>query len=307
MKLAMRKYQDENDYWRIRQFLRDVMTANGLRMFSWTVQRLDYWRWHGLGNLQSCDPLKEIVFLWETPQGQIAAVLNPEESGDNFMHVHPAFKTTELESEMIAVAEERLSVTRNGKQKLHLWSDSQDARRQDILSGRGFVQTDYVESQWRRDLTEPLPAVSVADRYTVRALGGESELPARTWASWRGFHPNEPDSGYSGTEWYLNIQSCPLYRRDLDIVAVTGDVVAAFATLWFDDATRTVLVEPVATVPEHQRKGLARACITEGLRRAQKLGAVRAFVGGYEPGPDALYSSVLSPECDRYVSWKKEW
>lgn len=84
--------------------------------------------------------MKEIVFLWETSQGQIVAVLNPEESGDNFMHIHPAFKTKELEAEMIAVAEERLSVTHNGKQKLHLWSDSQDARRQDLLLTHGFVR-----------------------------------------------------------------------------------------------------------------------------------------------------------------------
>jgi hypothetical protein len=34
MKPIMRNYQDENDYWCIRQFLRDVMIANNLRMFT---------------------------------------------------------------------------------------------------------------------------------------------------------------------------------------------------------------------------------------------------------------------------------
>jgi hypothetical protein len=34
---------------------------------------------------------------------------------------------------------------------------------------------------------------------------------------------------------------------------------------------------------------------------------VRAFVGGYEPGPDTLYSSTLSSECDRSEQWVKEW
>jgi mycothiol synthase len=307
MKPVMRTYRDENDYWRIRQFLREVMTLNGLRMFSWSVQRLDYWRFFGMNHVQPDEEFPKIVFLWETPDGQLAAVLNPEELGDNFMHVHPAFKTKELEQEMIAAAEEYLPVKRDGIRKLRLWADSQDIQRQELLKRQGFLKQELTESQWRRDLDSPIPEVPVAAVYTIRSLGDESELPARSWASWRGFHPDEPDEKYEGWEWYRDIQHCPLYRRDLDIVAAIDDGIAAFTTLWYDDVTRTVLVEPVATVPEHQRKGLARAVISEGLRRAQRLGARRAFVGGFEPGPDALYASVLSPACDRYVSWKKEW
>ena len=141
----------------------------------------------------------------------------------------------------------------------------------------------------------------------MRALGDVDELPARSWASWRGFHPDEPDEDYEGWEWYHNIQRCPLYRRDLDLVAVApGGEIASFCTLWYDDVTRSAYIEPVATVPEHLRRGLARATITEGLRRLQRLGATRAFVGGYEPGPNALYASVLSAEHDRSEQWIKE-
>jgi len=91
------------------------------------------------------------------------------------------------------------------------------------------------------------------------------------------------------------------------MVAAIGDVIAACATFWYDDTTRTAYIEPVVTFPEHQRRGLARAAITEGLRRLQWMGAARAFVSGLEPGPDALYSSVLSPACDRSEQWVKEW
>ena len=144
--------------------------------------------------------------------------------------------------------------------------------------------------------------------YTVRSLGEAHELPARSWASWRGFHPDEPDEDYEGWEWYLNIQRCPLYRRDLDIVAVApGGEIASFCTFWYDDVTRSAYIEPVATVPEHLRLGLARATITEGLRRVKRMGATRAFVGGYEPGPDALYSAVLSPDHDCSEEWVKRW
>jgi mycothiol synthase len=307
MKITMRTYRDEDDYWRIRQFLRDVMILNDLREKSWSVARLDYWRWHGLENCKSNNPLEQVTFLWETKAGQIAAVLNPEEYGQVFLQIHPAFKTAKLEEEMVVFAEQNLSINRDNKKKVAFWVDSEDKLRLGLLKARGFKKGKWTESQWRRDLVHPIRDVPVSAGYTIRSLGDESELPARSWASWRGFHPDEPDEKYQGWEWYRNIQRCPLYRHDLDLVAAQGDIIAAITTFWFDDVTRTVYIEPVATVPEHQRRGLARALITEGLKRAQHLGAVRAFVGGYEPAPDALYSSVLSPVCDRSEQWEKEW
>ncbi|RPI49008.1 MAG: N-acetyltransferase, partial [Chloroflexi bacterium] len=182
-----------------------------------------------------------------------------------------------------------------------------DVARLDLLRRRGYTKGRWAESQWRRDLDAPIAGVPIPPGYTMRALGDVDELPARSWASWRGFHPDEPDEKYEGWEWYLNVQRCPLYRRDLDIVAVApGGEIASFCTLWYDDVTRSACIEPVATVPEHQRLGLARAAISEGLRRLQRLGATRAFVGGYEPGPNALYSSVLTAEHDRSEQWIKE-
>jgi mycothiol synthase len=307
MKLTMRNYRDEGDYWRIREFLREVMILNKLRELSWGVPRLDYWRFFGMNSIHPFDTLPNIIYLWEAADGKIAAVLNPEEPGDNFIQIHPAFKTKDLEDEMISTAEERLSITRNGKNKLFLWADSQDFQRQELLKIHGFIKDGWTESQWRCDLDQPIPDFPIVEGYTIRSLGDESELPARSWASFRGFHPNELVENYQGWDWYHNIQRCPLYRRDLDMVAATGDVIAAIATFWFDDVTRTAYIEPVATVPEHQRRGLQKAILSEGLRRLQRLGAVRVFVGGYEPGPNALYSSMLSPVCDLSVSWVKEW
>jgi predicted N-acetyltransferase YhbS len=39
------------------------------------------------------------------------------------------------------------------------------------------------------------------------------------------------------------------------------------------------MLEPVGTVPEHRRKGLARAVVLEAVRRVAALGAERVFVG----------------------------
>jgi ribosomal protein S18 acetylase RimI-like enzyme len=134
------------------------------------------------------------------------------------------------------------------------------------------------------------------------------ELPARSWLSWRAFHPDEPDEDYEGWEWYLNVQQAPMYRRDLDIVAVAPDgELAAFCTLWYDDVTRTGYFEPVGAEPAHHRRGLGKAVMCEAMRRIKRMGATLVTVGGFTPAANALYSSVVSPDCALSYPWVKEW
>jgi len=305
MQLTMRAYQTEDDYWRIREFLREVFLPNDRREFCWHVGRLDYWRWHLIWTCQACDPIESVILIWETQDKQIAAALHPKDRSDVFLQVHPAWRTPELLTEMLDLAERQLV---HPARKLWVLADSQDELLATLLVGRGYIKRGRPEHQWRRDLELPIPDVPVAPGYTVRSLGEVDELPSRSWASWRAFHPDEPDERYEGWTWYHNIQRMPLYRRDLDLVAVapTGEI-ASFCTIWYDDATRSALFDPVGTLPEHQRRGLAKATMTEGLHRLKRMGATRAFVSGYESGPNALYASVMGGDHDLSEPWIKEW
>jgi ribosomal protein S18 acetylase RimI-like enzyme len=307
MQPKMRPFAGEDDFWRLRAFLREVMLTNERQERSWHVARLDYWRWHVIDNCGE-PPMQGHTFLWETADGQMVAALNPEGAGDAHFQVHPAWDMPELQAEMLDVAEQHLAAaTPDGKCRLTAWVDSRDEARRQLLMQHGYTQGNGPEYKHRCVLDGPLPNGRAPEGYEVRALGDESELPARSWASWQGFHPDEPAERYQGWEWYRNIQRMPLYRRDLDIVATTPDgEVAAFCTLWYDDATRSAYFEPVATVRAHQRRGLGKAVMTEALRRLQRMGGVVAFVGGYSPEARALYSSMgvqyATLEC-----WIKEW
>jgi GNAT superfamily N-acetyltransferase len=306
MNLHMRTYQDENDYWHIRAFLRDVFLLNGRREQSWQAYRFDCWRRHSIENLIQ-GPLEETVYLWETSGGQIAALLNPEGPGEVYLQVHPSLRTPELEEEMITVAEQHLATPApGGRQTLRVWCSEEDTQRQEILMHHGYGRSDWPEFQRRRSFEVPLPNPPAPAGYTVRALGGVEELPARSWASWKAFHPNEPDDAYQGWEWYANIQHAPLYRRDLDMVAVTPNgEVASFCTAWFDDVTRTGAFEPVGTVPAHQRRGLGKVVMAEGLRRLARLGATLATVGSYNAPAHALYASMGFVDYDLSEPWAK--
>ncbi len=309
MKLTMRKYQHDDDHWKIRQFLREVFLLNNRHEFSWPLYRWDYWRWHVNENIFQFN-LEAAIFLWETADGKLAAVLHPDGPGESFLQVHPAFRSPELEVEMMSVAETQFATTQaEGRQRLVLWAHASDPLRQDLLTRRGYAKSRWLpEYQRRRDMSAPIPNVESPAGYSIRALGDESEHPARSWVSWKAFHPKEPDDKYQGWTWYRNVQRAPLYRRDLDLVAVAPNgEFAAFCTLWFDDVTRTAAFEPVGTHPDHQRRGLGKALMAEGLRRVRDLGATLCTVGSYSESAGALYASLGFTEYDLCEPWIKEW
>ena len=80
MKLSMRLYNDNEDYWRIREFLRQVMLLNNRRDLSWHVTHWDYLMWSFKPDDEKIR-LEETVFIWETESGQIAAVLTLKIAG----------------------------------------------------------------------------------------------------------------------------------------------------------------------------------------------------------------------------------
>jgi GNAT superfamily N-acetyltransferase len=182
-----------------------------------------------------------------------------------------------------------------------------DTLRREVLASRGFTQISGWNHHYWRDITGPLPASMSPSGYTIRSMGDESEHPARSWCSWRAFHSDEPVSNYDGdSSWYRNIQSAPLYRRDLDLIAVSGNgEIAGFCTIYYDDYTRSAVTVLVGVAAEHWRRGLGKAVMIEGMRRLQVLGCTRVFSTANEQPADALYRSVMT-DMKRTDTWTKE-
>ncbi len=304
-KLKMRPYRDDHDFWRMRDFLREVFLLNNRLERSWSLPRLDYWRWHLIKTVGT-EPMQQVTFLWETADGQLAATIHMIDS-EAYPAVHPRFRCPQLENEMYACAEEMISaINPGGRRTLLALADEDDSLRREVLGSRGYTYRDRPVYRWRRDLDAPLPEGKVAPGYTIRSMGDAREYNARALASWHAFHPDEPDDAFGGGDWLASLQSAPLYRRDLDIVAEAPDGgIAAFSTIWYDDFTRSAVCVLVGTASEHQRLGLGKAVITEGLRRLRNMGGTRVFANGFDPPANALYRSALGT-CYRAESWFKE-
>ncbi len=314
MTLNMRPFKDSDDYWKIRDFLRQVMLLNDRREFSWPVARWDYWYWFANPDLEKMS-LEECIFIWEDSKDSIAAVLNPEGHGQGFLQISPQHRSIKLVEEMLSTAEKHLArLEEKGQRSLEIYIDSQDDLLKEMLGRHGFqrvTRPGEQEFQHRRALTSPLPERMTVDGYTLRAMGGGLELLERCYASGLGFHDDDIQVARRNRDnpvWYHHIQSAPLYRRDLDLVAVATDgSVASFCTIWFDDVTRTAYFEPVATVAAHRRRGLGKALLIEGLHRLKEMDCLVAFVGGYSERANALYFSVMGEEYDVSEPWEKQF
>src|SRR4029078_7724479 len=119
---------------------------------------------------------------------------------------------------------------------------------------------------------------------------GPDELEARVEVHRAAFHPSRLT-----VPKYERLIGAPHYRFEDDLVVEAPDgSLAAFAIAWFDPVALIGEFEPVGTHPDHQRRGLARAVLTHGLRRFQAQGAPVAPVSADGAGarPTARYTRV---------------
>ena len=309
MTLHMHPCASEEDFFRVRDFLREVFLLNNRLEHSWNVARLDYWRWHMIKTCAIIESVEKGMALWENADGRVVAVLNHNGGSELRLHVHPHFRAVELENEMLAYAEDHyFTTTKDGRRYVYLPIFEDDAQRHELVQKRGFNKQAGWGHHYHRDLDSPVPNATIPRGYAIRSMGGAEEYPARSFASWRAFHNDEPDSNYDGDHlWCANLQSAPLYRRDLDVVAIAPDGnIAGFCTCFYDDYTRSAVTVVVGVAVEHWRRGLGKAVITEALQRLHSMGCTRVFSTAHEKPADALYNSVMT-NVKVTDTWVKKW
>jgi mycothiol synthase len=159
-----------------------------------------------------------------------------------------------------------------------------------FLTGLGFTPTEETLTQYFQSLDRELPEPVVAPGYTVRAMAGPDEIPARVEVHRSAFAPSKMT-----VEKYAILVGLEPYRYELDAVVEAPDgTFAAFTMCWLDRAAELGSFEPVGVHADHRRRGLGKAVNTFGLRLLQSAGAREAMVfsGSKNAASEALYRSV---------------
>jgi ribosomal protein S18 acetylase RimI-like enzyme len=294
-----RPYRGADDFWPIRGFLAELYPISPPGV-PWDVRRWD-------GSYCHSDPpgLDETraarTRVWETSGGRIVALAMCEGGRQIHPQAHPEYR--ELLGEVIRWSEDAAAAAGIDPVLLHVWEHDAATRR--IVESRGYRRTEGWEIlRSLRFGEEPLPEPSLPQGYVMRPTRNDeadhAAIAALLNAAFgRDFHHSGELRNFQAT--------APSFRRALDLVAAGPDgSLAAYAAVCWDSANSRGVFEPVCTHPEHRERGLAKALMLEGMRRARAMGARVIDVGTGDMDPaNALYASLPFAEVYRGRLWEK--
>jgi mycothiol synthase len=236
------------------------------------------------------------LMLWEDPKGKLigfghlsiaAPIKDNLADGTLFFAIHPLARGSNLETQIIIWAENRLyeiAEERQGKPKLFTWSISTRIEHIAIIKHHGFVESRPFFNL-SRSLKSAIIAPQLPEGFTIRSVEGERD--AQAWVDlhnlaflgeWN-YHPMTVES-------FKHLLKRPDYLPELNLVAI--DSTGKFASACYGS------IDPVHntftgrqegwifflfTSPDFQRRGLARAMLFHALARLKALNMDVAKIG----------------------------
>jgi GNAT superfamily N-acetyltransferase len=144
-----------------------------------------------------------------------------------------------------------------------------------FLQRHGFRQTKDTNVAMTRSLSEPIREPELPHGFAIRPIKGTEEAEAVAT-----MHRAAFGTEYMTTENRLIIMNTSGYDPTLDLLAIAPNgTIGAYCTCSVNDQTRIGMTDPVATHPDYQRMGLARALLLTGMRRLKERGMESAHLG----------------------------
>lgn len=231
--------------------------------------------------------------LWLDGDKIVGFVFYENPVTDVYFSLRPGYEL--LAPEMIAYAECSMP-HQDGKRRLVIFG-AQSA----LVEAARHAGWKREFSYWEKvlDLAQPLErALPEGYRFAGAPLD-----PARcARCCWKGFDHEAEEGPWDGDwEHALHLAAAPhaTFEHAVAIEDENGEYVC-YAGMWWTPENHLAYMEPLCTVPEHRRKGLAAAAMAELRRRLVPLGATHMTGGG-----DPFYDRVgFKPQIE-WIFWTK--
>jgi mycothiol synthase len=149
------------------------------------------------------------------------------------------------------------------------------AKRIAFLKTFGFQQTEGSTIGMMCDLSKPIPEPKLPQGFVIRPIAGSQEAEAVA-----AMHRAAFGTEYMTTENRLTIMNTSEYEPSLDLIVIApSGAIAANCICSVNEVSRIGNTDPIATHPNYQRMGLARALLLTGLGTLKERGMSFAQLG----------------------------
>lgn len=222
--------------------------------------------------------------LWRAANGKLAAY-----AFVNFPYNNLTFEISDphwnvsLEDEILAWAEERMRLhypVDLAEQTLDGSCRVDDQRMKHFFDSHRFEKQEVESITYRIDLSIPLPAPVLPAGYSLRPLNPECEIEQVV-----ALHQAAFGTQLFSIEERRAIMKTDAYLPDLDLVvqaadgSLAGNCICGIEQTASENEEARGYTDPVVVHPSHQRKGIARALLLDGLTRLRERGIRHAELG----------------------------
>ena len=142
----------------------------------------------------------------------------------------------------------------------------------------GFHKTESVENIMYFDLDNDLN-IDFKNGISFKEIDPKDDYDDFGFLMWQGFnHGNNYEEYINSDDAKLSDFIRPNFKKELSLVALDNQKYVAYCSLWFKEGTDYAYLEPVCCIPEYRMKGITKALIFEGFRRAKQMGAKTIYV-----------------------------
>jgi len=219
----------------------------------------------------AAEEIRAATRLW-FEEGRLVARAYVDD-GNNLLWEADPSRVSALGADIVAWGEARVRtpLEEGGRATLDAGCREDNRERLAFPEAHGFRPSGGCSVRMIRDLSEPIPTPAPPEGFAIRPAKGVEEAAAIAAAHRAAF-----GTDYMSTENRLVIMNSSEYDPDLDLLAVAPDGTIVGYCTCSAETEESGFTDPVALRPDHQRRGLGKALLLEGLGLLKGQGMARA-------------------------------
>jgi GNAT superfamily N-acetyltransferase len=266
--MEKRPYSCLTDFTKVYDFMvktYEIDCKNGKPATAFEYAQLLYWTDHSQNHRNA---------IWEDSGVIVGLCWYDSKIGEAHFNLMPGYE--KIIPDMLNYCERRLSKD-DGSLQLKLYK-GQLAIIEEIQK-RGYKKV-YESNEGIYDFSKNTLNYELPEGYYFKPFC-ECDKNELQEATWRGF--NNTGIADGGVEKVHRFEAAPHRTSELDVIIVTdNDEYVCYGGMWYLPENKLAYLEPFCTVPEHRKKGLAAAALSELVKRTKPLGATPMTGGDNE-------------------------